>query len=254
MILVEVPVTSLEKTKGCEKAPYEITKKLDEIWSNEEGKQLSYKIERIAEENIFEKSIDILKAAKGNEKVIFIGGDHSITFHTFKAFNACFEDSAIVVFDAHADCMKPKKIEKPNHEEWLRTLAEKFVDPKRIFLVGARNNDIEEIDFLKKSKINLFFVNEFAENLNNVKELMESVRSFKNLYVSIDIDVVDPAFAPGTTYLEPAGFSAREIVYIIQHLKLLKNLKALDIVEVNPEKDINGLTVKLAAKLIAEMK
>jgi len=82
--------------------------------------------------------------------------------------------------------------------------------------------------------------------------IMEQVRKFDPLYISIDIDVIDPAFAPGTGYLEPAGFSSREFIYFIQKLKLLKNLGAIDLTEINPDKDFNGLTVKLGAKIIAE--
>ncbi|MEM4368887.1 MAG: arginase family protein, partial [Candidatus Woesearchaeota archaeon] len=78
------------------------------------------------------------------------------------------------------------------------------------------------------------------------------VQTFDGLYVSIDIDVVDPAFAPGTGYPEPGGFSSRDLIYFLQRLRLLKNFMALDVVEINPLKDVQDLTVKLGAKLLVE--
>jgi arginase family enzyme len=77
--------------------------------------------------------------------------------------------------------------------------------------------------------------------------------SGKELYVSFDIDIVDPAFAPSTGYREIGGLTSRQAIYIISRLSMIKNLKAFDIVEVNSEEDKTGLTVKLAAKLLAEL-
>ena len=82
---------------------------------------------------------------------------------------------------------------------------------------------------------------------------MEQARNFSDLYISIDIDILDPAFAPGTGYIEPAGLSTRELIYLIQRIKLLKNIKKYDLVEVNPDKDINNMTSKVAAKIIKEL-
>ena len=82
--------------------------------------------------------------------------------------------------------------------------------------------------------------------------VMEKARKFENLYISLDIDSVDPAFAPGTGCIEPGGLASRELIYFIQRLKLLKNLRMMDIVEVNPKIDVNNMTSKLAAKVIGE--
>jgi len=75
----------------------------------------------------------------------------------------------------------------------------------------------------------------------------------KELYVSIDIDVIDPAFAPGTGYCEPGGLSTRDFLYLIQRINKLKNLKAIDLVEINPDKDKENMTVKLGAKILSEL-
>ena len=75
----------------------------------------------------------------------------------------------------------------------------------------------------------------------------------KELYVSVDIDVIDPAFAPATGYPEPGGLSSREFIYLIQRINKMKNLRGIDIVEINPEKDENNLTIKLGAKILSEL-
>jgi len=75
----------------------------------------------------------------------------------------------------------------------------------------------------------------------------------KESYVSIDIDVIDPAFAPATGYCEPGGLTSRQFLYIIQRINKIKNLKAVDIVEINPDKDGGEKTVKLGAKILSEL-
>ena len=95
---------------------------------------------------------------------------------------------------------------------------------------------------------------ELNENLEaSCDRIMEETRKFDCLYLSLDIDIIDPAFAPGTGYLEPGGLTSRQFIYLIQRISLLNNLKVIDLVEVNPEKDLNGITVKLASKIIAEL-
>mgnify|MGYP003974528921 FL=1 len=80
--------------------------------------------------------------------------------------------------------------------------------------------------------------------------IMERLRN-KSLHISIDIDVLDPAFAPGVSYPEPAGLTTRQLLYYLQRIRRL-NPTSIDLVEVNPEKDINNITSKTAAKIIAE--
>ena len=79
---------------------------------------------------------------------------------------------------------------------------------------------------------------------------MEIANNFSDLYLSIDIDVLDSAYAPGTGYPEPAGLSPLELLYSLKKIKLLKNLRRVDLVEVNPKKDINNMTSRIAGKII----
>ncbi|MBU2503631.1 MAG: arginase family protein, partial [Nanoarchaeota archaeon] len=75
----------------------------------------------------------------------------------------------------------------------------------------------------------------------------------KEVYVSIDVDCMDPAFAPATGYQEPGGLTSRQFLYILQRLNRAKGLKAFDIVEINPTLSGAELTVKLGAKILSEL-
>jgi len=262
MKVLKVPFSGgcLGKNKGTDKAPGEIYNASKSFYLNEKGIQPNLEVEEVdvdnsnidvSNKNIFEKVKENL--AK-NEKIVVLGGDHSITFPSFKAFSEKYENPGLIVFDAHADCMQP--MESVSHEEYLRALIESNnLKSENVLIVGLRNWHKEEYYFLKERKIKFYTPSEISkEGMHDVCDAVMSVaKNFGALYISIDIDALDPAFAPGTGYLEPGGMSSRDLLYFLERLMLLRNFKMGDIVEVNPEKDINGITVKLASKLLVEM-
>ncbi len=265
-MIIKVPFRSLERTESAEEAPDKILKALKEIWLNESWKKPRFDAETILPikndidaslANIEINAMKFLKAInvkKADEKVIFLGGDHSISYATVKAFSQLNEDAGLIIFDAHADLMP--SLSSPIHEDWLSSLIGKgFVSAKNVFLVGLRNVDENEKDFLDSYKINHFTAKEiFSEGVAEIASaIMEIARKWQSFYVSVDIDVCDPAFAPAVAYPEPGGLSSRELLHFLQRLTILKNFAAADIVEVLPKKDINGITVKLAAKILAEL-
>ncbi len=270
-LLVKVPVNcgGLSKRGGLEEAPNSIIKEFDELFLSESFYNLNFDIKEIKVDNsnidytyknIEENAVNILSDAKiKNIKALFLGGDHSITYSIFKAFTQVYlhkENNALVVFDAHPD-LEDSKL---SHEDYLRNLIkEGVVPPENVFVVGLRSVSNNELNFANKTKMNLFFMRDIF--LGGVKEfalkLELLLKKFKNIYLSIDIDCIDPAFAPGTGYIEPAGLTSREFLYILNKIKGLdtseqNKIKAIDIVEVNPKKDLNHLTTKLAAKILFE--
>ncbi|MBU2496730.1 MAG: arginase family protein [Nanoarchaeota archaeon] len=261
-IIVKVPcINAMDKTKGCEKAPDAILQEMDEFYSNESFLNPKFDISEIQVDlkNLDETNNNIHKEAKKlfqeheNERVIFLGGDHSISYSLVKAFFETHKDAGLLVLDAHADCMH--NFQPATHEDWLKTLIENGnIKAENVLLVGLRNLDEIEISFLNKNKVNSFSCKEiFNEGLQETTHaIMEILRKYKNLYLSLDIDIADPAFAPSVSYAEPGGLTSRELIYFIQKILLLKNLKAADIVEVNAADD-NGLTTKLAAKIAKEL-
>lgn len=266
-ILVKVPfINGLGKTRGCETSPDEIIKIIPEIWCNESLKPIKFpeEIFNIKKIGVFNenasKSIEVIfneskKIFSENpkQKIIFLGGDHSITFPITKAFNYCFKNTAFIILDAHADCMQP--MQEPTHEEWLRALIEKAkVNPRNIFIIGLRNIYEDEISFLKQKKIKYFTTKDFFEKKEKIiKELNKFMKKFKNIYLSCDVDIIDPAFAPGTSYEEPCGFTSREGLSLFQKIISNKGLIALDINEINSQNDSKKKTTKLGAKFLCEL-
>ena len=265
MYIVKIPgINGLGKTKGCEGAGNAILKSIKNIHSNEAGVSIDaglFDLEEIHLDNgnvelsnklIYKNSFEVFEE---QPKAIFLGGDHSISYSTTRAFfdycQSNEKEPCLIIFDAHADCMKPMK--EPTHEEWLRKLIEDGFPTKNILLVGVRNMWKDEITFIKEKGIKVISMNQLLKDLEDTCDVIMEFSNNKELYVSIDIDVLDPSFAPATGYSEPGGLSSRDFIYIIQRINKIKNLKAVDIVEINPKKDLDGRTVKLGAKILSEL-
>ncbi|MFH1308160.1 MAG: arginase family protein [archaeon] len=265
--VIKVPgINGLGKTKGTRNAGNAILAELRNIKSNEKGKPISVSLldleEAHVDNNNLEEQEELIyknskEAFEGQDKVIFLGGDHSITYSIGRAFFDFWKDQGeqvcLIVFDAHADCMPP--IKHPTHEEWLRALIEYGFPAENILLVGARNIEQEELVFLNEKHIKRIEIQWLNENLGDVTDSIMEFAGNKKLYVSLDIDVVDPVYAPSTGYSVAGGLTSREIIYIIKRLNLKKNLKAVDIAEIDSEKDKknNSVTIKLGAKILAEL-
>ena len=263
MKVIKIPSSQggLGKATGAELAPDIILKQTNELFFSEDGclpifdEDKAEIVQGNIEEtnkNIYCKAKEILKESS---KPLFLGGDHSITYPLVKAFAEVFpENPGIIIFDAHPDA--ENDFMPPSQEDLLCALInQNIIKKENIILVGTRNWDKNEIEFIKKNKIRFFPMKEIAaEGINETSESMMSIaKNFDSLYISIDIDVLDPAFAPGTGYIEPGGLTTRELLFFLHRLKKLKNLKAYDLVEINPKKDINDMTSKVGAKLLVEL-
>ena len=242
---------------GAKSAPDMIEEQLIEVFSSESGLVPNFEFEAVdidnsnleySHSNIFNKILEL------KEKSIILGGDHSVSYPCFKAFAQNNPNSGIVIFDAHPDLLHFTK--SKSQEDWLRALInEGIVDKDKVIIIGVRNTDPIEKEFIDKNKLQVYFMKNIFENkIENVCDaVMEKIRSWPSVYLSVDIDAVDPAFAPGTGYREPGGLSSRELIYFLQRLNLLKNIKMIDIVEVNPDFDFAEITSKLAAKIMNEL-
>jgi len=243
MKIIGVPRISALGKKGPEEAPRKILEEL-----GVEGEEISVGNDDIAEDGrrIFSEA---RRAFKKDERVVFIGGDHSITYPTFKAFSEENENAFLVVFDAHADCMPPMR--EPTHEEFLRAVVEGGFSPENVVLVGARKLEDVEGEFLKKEGIKVF------RGDFDSKDVMDYIfrrTRGKQVYVSVDIDVLDSKFAPAVNYPEPKGLLLEGFLHLLEEIFSLKEVRVLDIVEVVPEKDrkYDFRTVKAAARIITE--
>jgi len=181
---------------------------------------------------------------KKEKPLIILGGEHLITLGTYPAFP---KDTGYIVFDAHYDLRNEYADIKLSHAAYLRRIIEKK-GTEKIIHVGARSYVKEELAFKEENKMKT--ISDWDIRHGNASKLIkDAVSVFDKLYVSIDLDVLDPAFAPGVGNPEAVGITSRELYEMICSLADQKILGA-DIVELCPTFD-NGSTSAIAARLMS---
>jgi len=177
-------------------------------------------------------------------QLFILGGEHSITFGTYMSFP---KNTGYVVFDAHYDLRDEFAGTNLSHAAYLRRIVEER-GSDNILHVGARAFVKEELEFLKENHIKTISDKQVRDGKAPVL-LREFVSSFDSMYVSFDLDVLDPAFAPGVGNPEAVGMTSRELFDLIYSLEN-KKVSGVDIVELNPQYD-NGSTASIAAKILS---
>ena len=181
---------------------------------------------------------------KNKTQLIVLGGEHLLTLGTYMRFS---KDTGYVVFDAHYDLRDQYADMKLSHAAYLRRIVEKR-GSENIIHVGARAYVKEELEFLKENNIQTITDKQIRDG-EGPDLLKKATENFDSIYTSIDLDVLDPAFAPGVGNPEAVGITSRELYDMITSLQERKIIAA-DIVELNPSFD-NGSTAALAAKMIS---
>ena len=179
-------------------------------------------------------------------QLFILGGEHSITYGTYTSFP---KETGYVVFDAHYDLREEFADIKLSHASYLKRIVEER-GAENILHVGARAFVQEELQFLTENNIKTISDREIRDG-KGPQLLKDYVSTFDTIYSSFDLDVLDPAFAPGVGNPEAAGITSRELFDLIYSFKETKVI-GVDIVELNPYHD-NGATASLAAKIISTM-
>jgi arginase len=175
-------------------------------------------------------------------QLLCLGGDHSTSYPVVKAVAKKYGALNILHLDAHPDLYENFEGNKFSHAcPFARIMEEGLA--KRLIQVGIRTMNAHQREQ----------ANRFNVEVIEMKDWNPSIRSQFDgpVYLSLDMDVLDPAFAPGVSHYEPGGFTSRELVSVLQHLKA--NVVGADVVEFNPTRDPSGITAMLAAKLFKEM-
>jgi len=248
-ILIGFPIDQGTENKGCGDAPAKIREAFDNFYFSENVKEKKvYDASDVVEEENFEKTMEkieikISKLLEYKKPIISIGGNHSITTPIIKAFYKNNKNFGVIFLDAHPDCQKGYF----PFGDVVTKIVEQNIP---IVLIGLRNWSKDEYEFLIKNKIPFLQAKEFSVE-RAIKLAKENLP--KDVYISFDIDAVDPAFAPGTGCIDPCGISSRDALNLLYAINKNFNIIGFDLVEVNPSKDINNLTTNLAAKLIFEV-
>lgn len=190
--------------------------------------------------------LDIEDITTGNIELgvplLTLGGDHSITYPVVKALAKSHSAIDILHFDAHADIYDEFEGDKYSHAcPFARIMEEGLAE--NLTQVGIRTLNNHQKEQAIKYNVDI-------REMRNLKT--DDLITFKNpLYISLDMDAFDPAFAPGVSHHEPGGLTSRQVIDIIQQIR--SPIIGADIVEYNPQRDINDVTAALAAKLLKEI-
>jgi agmatinase len=185
------------------------------------------------------------KLVQDGKLPFMMGGEHLVTVPCVRAVHAKYGDELLLLqFDAHADLREDYLGNPLSHAAAMQRCLD-FLPAKNLYQFGIRSGTAEEYQ-MGKERCNLFP----HEVLRPLQQVLPTLGN-RPVYITIDIDVMDPAFAPGTGTPEPGGIHSREMIDAILAMKGL-NVVGFDVVEVAPGLDHSDRTVVLGAKLIRE--
>lgn len=222
-------------------------------------------IEPVNTQNNIIGIINFLKSIYSQKKKvvpIMVGGDHFCTYPVIKAVGDSFgkkNEFGILIFDAHLDLYESYDKGKYSHATVSHRIFDlDYISNNNLLIVGTRDIDVPELNIAKNEQIthlNAYLLHDIGIDLFVEKIINFFKKSnIKNIYISIDVDVLDPSIAPGTGYAIPGGFTYREIWKVLREVTKNVNIIGFDIVEVSPSLDLpNNITLKLAAKIIIEL-
>jgi len=173
---------------------------------------------------------------------ISLGGDHSITYPIVRAFARKFNNLSVLHFDAHPDIYDSYQGNRYSHASpFARIMEHKLV--KRLVQVGIRTMTADQREQVKRFGVQSVEMRNLTPNLQ--------LEFDSPVYISFDVDALDPAFAPGVSHREPGGLSTRQAIDLIQRLK--GKVVGADIVEFNPRMDPLHITGTVCAKILKEI-
>jgi arginase len=179
---------------------------------------------------------------------ILLGGDHSVTWPILRAVRAHLDREPLTVLhaDAHPDLYETFEGNPRSHAcPFTRVMEEGLAD--RLIQCGIRTLNAHQEEQARK------FGAEIVPMRAGVEAMVKAAESIEGaVYLSVDVDVLDPAFAPGVGHPEPGGLSTRELLRIVQAIPRGRLIGA-DVVEVNPGEDLRDLTARVAAKVVKEI-
>lgn len=222
-------------------SPYQ-DKDLEEIQVFDSGDlELSFGRVDLALADIKAHTAEILAAKK---RPFMIGGEHLVTLGAFDAVLEAYPDVHVIQLDAHTDLRQAYLGAELSHATVIRRIWDRIGD-QRIFQFGIRSGERAEFQFAK----NHTYLQKF--NFNGLTEVIEQLKD-KPVYLTIDLDVLDPSAFPGTGTPEAGGVSFETLLEAILDFAKL-NIVGLDVNELSPPYDLSGASTALACKIIREL-
>jgi len=265
IVIVPAP---LEKTvsygKGTSAAPKAILKASHyvEFYDEETKRELCFEkgictlnelnFDKVRIEEALDKTYRLVKELLSDGKfVVTLGGEHTVSYAPVKAHLEKYPSLSVLQIDAHSDLRDKYQGSKYSHACVMARVAE---HTKNITQVGIRAQAIEEAEFIKKNKINTFYARDIRRTYYG-KDWKKRVLSKlnKNVYITFDVDGLDPAVIPSTGTPEPGGLFWDETMDLLKLVGKEKNIVGFDVVELAPSKHhtaSNFIAAKLVYKLM----
>ncbi|MFI3299974.1 MAG: agmatinase [Candidatus Gastranaerophilales bacterium] len=222
---------------GLEDYSPKFDKHLDDVNFHDAG-DLEFPLGNTIESlNLIEKNVE--EIYKDGKRVFGIGGEHLVTLPEIKALAKFYKDLAVVHFDAHTDLREDYCGEEMSHSTVIRHVS-KIVGAENIKQIGIRSGMKEEWEFMKEHKT---LVNEYSG--------LDCLRS-KKIFVTVDLDVLDPSIMSGTGTPEAGGFDFNTLIGWFDYLKDF-DIVGVDVVELAPDYDASGVSTAVAAKVVREL-
>jgi agmatinase len=182
------------------------------------------------------------KILSQGSRLFSLGGDHSVSYPLIKSVASFHQKLTVVHIDAHPDLYEDFEGNPHSHASpFARAMEGGHIH--RLVQVGIRTMNSHQREQVNRFGVEVIEMKDFIDDL--------SLQFDGPVYLSFDMDAIDPAFAPGVSHHEPGGFTSRQAIQIIQSIQA--NLVGADLVEFNPTRDPNGITAMLAAKLFKEI-
>lgn len=186
---------------------------------------------------------ELRKLLKPGVKLLSLGGDHSVTYPLVKIYHEVYGSFDILHIDAHGDLYDVYDGDRHSHAcPFARIMEEGLA--ARLVQVGVRTLNPHQTAQARRFGVEQISMLDFDEK-------WRSLEFNRPLYISLDLDALDPAFAPGVSHHEPGGLSTRQVLNLLHQINEV--VFGADIVEYNPHRDVSDMTAALAAKLLKEL-
>jgi len=260
VVVLSVPYEgTVSYGKGTSKGPKAIIKASEqvELYDKEIGKNVSdigiYTLGEVKAEETPEEMVEIVYGAVKKELaagkfVVMLGGEHSVSSGAIRAFKEKFSNLSVLQIDAHSDLRDEYEGSKFNHACIMR----RVFDMKIPFVqVGIRSFCDEEADFIKRNNLKIFYADEIHDNDKWIDEAVS--RLSENVFITIDLDGLDPSIMPATGTPEPGGLDWYTSLKLLKKIAKTKNIVGFDVVELAPIDNLHFpdfIAAKLTYKLI----
>ncbi|WP_454053997.1 arginase [Clostridium sp. Marseille-Q7071] len=210
----------------------------------------------------------VYSSLKSESFPLTIGGDHSLGLGSISGASKYYNNLAVIWVDAHGDINTHETSPSGNvhgmplaaamgigHDTLTKLYFEdKKVNPKNVFIIGARDLDTGELQLIEKHKLNVYTTEEVQKRgvediLNDIKEILIK-NNVDAVHLSFDIDSIDPKFLPGTGTPVENGLTVNEAKFILKYLLETRLIKSMDFVELNTELDKGNDTIEFCVEII----